>query len=70
MSFDCTKCKYGYHKFGFLCGKGILYITKNNNKEVDCIAFKQGNTSRKKSKKYFNSEYKRISQGVKNYEKK
>jgi hypothetical protein len=50
MSFDCTKCKYGYHKFGFLCGKGILYITKNYNKEVDCIAFKQGNTSRKKTR--------------------
>lgn len=50
MSFDCTKCKYGYHKFGFLCGKGVLYITKNLNKECDCIAFKQGNTSRKKAR--------------------
>lgn len=50
MSFDCTKCKYGYHKLGFVCGKGILYITKNYNKKVDCIAFKPGNTSRKKAR--------------------
>lgn len=33
-----------------LCGKGVLYITKNFNKECDCIAFKQGNTSRKKAR--------------------
>lgn len=50
MSFDCTKCKYGYHKFGFLCGKGILYLTKIFNKECDCLAFRQGNTSRKKAR--------------------
>lgn len=50
MSFDCTKCKYGYHKFGFVCGKGIMYITKNYNKEVDCLAFEHGNTKREKKR--------------------
>lgn len=50
MKFDCSNCKYGFHKLGFVCGKGILYITKNYNKEVNCIVFKQGNTSRKKAR--------------------
>ncbi len=52
MSFDCTKCKYGYHKFGFLCGKGIMYITKNYNKEVDCLAFEHGILKEKRKEMY------------------
>lgn len=50
MSFNCSNCKFGYHKLGFFCGKGILYITKNYNKNCDCLAYKEGNTRRKKAR--------------------
>lgn len=50
MTFDCKTCKYDFHKTGFVCGKGILYIKKICNKEIACVAFQRGDIPKKKSR--------------------